>query len=406
MNQQEYMETIATRPIKHFNINLTNQCNLRCYYCFAEHNPRNISWETMQAVIDFAIHQWLEKEKWEDILNFTFFGGEPMLRYDDIIVPSVKYIKDIFKEKNIPTKYWPGFSITTNGTLLNREKLEFFKEHDFCVLLSIDGDEESQNFNRPKIDGSGSFADVKRNIPDIIELFPNITFRSTLTPYTVDKIMKNYFFAQDNGFKSYFLIPNECEPWTEEQKTMLTLQIGLMGEYFYESVSNQIDPLYFSPLMKAFEMIITPPPFEKGVHRCGLGTASVGISTEGKISGCQEYSSYIEENDLFYIGDVFNGIDIDKHLTLLNAYMKDNHIKPINNTCDENCICYNFCNRNTCPSKNYTLYKDMNLNSDIICHWKKTLYWEAELLLTRAAKENNKNFQKYLQFYLPKKRRV
>lgn len=405
ITKEQYLNEIATHPIRHFNINLTNQCNLRCYYCFAEHNPRNLSWETMKATIDFAINQYFEKGKWEDTLNFTFFGGEPMLRYEDIIIPSVKYVKDIFSKKDIEKKYWPGFSMTTNGTLLNRKSLEFFREHNFSLLLSIDGNEESQNVNRPKADGSGSFQEVKKNIPDLLELFPNTTFRSTLTPKTVDKIMDNYFFAQDMGFNSYFLIPNECEPWNEEQKLMLTYQMGIMGEYFYDCVSQQITPLYFSPLMKAFENLLVPPKFSKSVYRCGLGTASVGISTEGKISGCQEYSSYIENNDLFYIGDVFNGIDIDKHLVLLNSYMAEEHIKPNNSECNpEKCICYDMCNRNTCPSKNYTLYKNMNLTSDIICHWKRVCYYTAENLLEKAAKENNQNFKNYLKFYLPQGR--
>ena len=269
ITKEQYLNEIATHPIRHFNINLTNQCNLRCYYCFAEHNPRNLSWETMKAIIDFAINQYFEKGKWEDTLNFTFFGGEPMLRYEDIIIPSVKYVKDIFSKKDIEKKYWPGFSMTTNGTLLNRKSLEFFREHNFSLLLSIDGNEESQNVNRPKVDGSGSFQEVKKNIPDLLELFPNTTFRSTLTPKTVDKIMDNYFFAQDMGFNSYFLIPNECEPWNEEQKLMLTYQMGIMGEYFYDCVSQQITPLYFSPLMKAFENLLVPPKFSKSVYRCG-----------------------------------------------------------------------------------------------------------------------------------------
>ena len=44
----------------------------------------------------------------------------------------------------------------------------------------------------------------------------------------------------------------------------------------------------------------------------------------------------------------------------------------------------------------------MNLNSDIICHWKKICYYSAENLLERAAKENNKEFQQYLKYFLPK----
>ena len=117
MTREDYQKNIATRPIRHFNINLTNQCNLRCYYCFAEHNPRNITWDTMKATIDFAINQYLEKEQYEDTLNFTFFGGEPMLRYDDIIVPSVKYIKDIFK-----------INTNSNGVSLYIEQLAIYNK--------------------------------------------------------------------------------------------------------------------------------------------------------------------------------------------------------------------------------------------------------------------------------------
>lgn len=401
MTLEDYQKTIATRPIRHFNINLTNQCNLRCYYCFAEHNPKNLSWKTMQAIVDFAVKQYLEKNILEDTLNFTFFGGEPMLRYDEIIVPTVKYVKEIFMEKQLDKKYWPTYSITTNGTLLTRERLEFFHENNFCILLSIDGNEESQNLNRPKANGEGSFQDVEKNFKDLLELFPNTTFRSTLTPRTVDKIVDNYFFALDQGFQSFFLIPNECEPWTKEEKMLLTQQILLIGEIFYDYISQGQTPLYFSPLMKTFEACLLPISKEKTPFRCGLGTSSVGVTTDGKLSGCQEYSSYIKEGDLFYIGDVFNGIDVDKHLQLLNSYLEKSHIESKTYNCN-NCICYNMCNRNTCPSKNYTLHKDMNLNSDIICHWKKTLYYCAERILEKGAKDNNLNLQSYLIHFLPK----
>lgn len=403
LTKKEYEEKIFSYPIRHFNINITDNCNLRCYYCFAEHEIRDMSWETMKTTIDFALKQWLDKNKLDDTLNFTFFGGEPLLKYEDIILPSVDYIKKFFMDNKIDIKYWPGFSITTNGTLLDKKKLEFFKENHFSLLLSIDGNEQCQNYNRPKANGKGSFSDIMKNIPDLLRLFPNTTFRSTLTPYTVDKIMENYFFVQDLGFKHYFLIPNECEHWTEEQKIMMTYQMGIMMEYFYESVSNKIEPLYFSPIMKCFENLLQSNGIEKNVHRCGLGTTSVGISIDGKICGCQEYSSYIEEKDLFYIGDVFTGINKNKHLFLLNNYLENEHIQSQKQQCNENnCICYNYCNKNHCPSKNFTLYKNMNINSDIICHWKKICYTIAETLLERAAKENNIAFQQYLQYYFPK----
>jgi uncharacterized protein len=40
---------------------------------------------------------------------------------------------------------YPNFkySITTNGFLLDQEKIDFLDQHNFSVMLSMDGDEET-----------------------------------------------------------------------------------------------------------------------------------------------------------------------------------------------------------------------------------------------------------------------
>ena len=56
-------------------------------------------------------------------------------------------------------KYQDQFtwSITTNGTLLTEEKIQCFKENNGSILWSIDGDKETQDYNRPLITGESSF---------------------------------------------------------------------------------------------------------------------------------------------------------------------------------------------------------------------------------------------------------
>jgi uncharacterized protein len=68
--------------------------------------------------------------------SIFFFGGEPMLRFDDLIKPLV--------EKNPDFQY----SITTNGSLLTKERIDFLAKNNFSVMLSMDGNEETQNYNR------------------------------------------------------------------------------------------------------------------------------------------------------------------------------------------------------------------------------------------------------------------
>ena len=71
-----------------------------------------------------------------------------------------------------------GFSITTNGTLLTDEKIHFLAQHEFSVLVSLDGDKKShdryrifRNQNRPE-KRIGSFDTVIKNMTRFVELYP------------------------------------------------------------------------------------------------------------------------------------------------------------------------------------------------------------------------------------------
>ena len=70
--------------------------------------------------------------------TINFFGGEPLLRYYDIIEPLVLIV-----EKDYPDCF--NFGITTNGVLLDKEKIDFLYEHNIIPLLSMDGDKETQD---------------------------------------------------------------------------------------------------------------------------------------------------------------------------------------------------------------------------------------------------------------------
>ena len=80
-------------PITEICLNVTEECNLACRYCFTEHHPNFI---TLQVAKDAAT--WLYnnakiasqiKEK-EIIPTIGFFGGEPTLMWDSIIVPLIE----------------------------------------------------------------------------------------------------------------------------------------------------------------------------------------------------------------------------------------------------------------------------------------------------------------------------
>jgi uncharacterized protein len=68
---------------------LTNQCNLRCTYCYAssgKYRPRRMSWEVARSGIDFVMDEVIKNRS--SVITLGFHGGgEPTLNWD--VTPDV-----------------------------------------------------------------------------------------------------------------------------------------------------------------------------------------------------------------------------------------------------------------------------------------------------------------------------
>ena len=56
---------------------LSDECNLRCTYCFVDHKKNLMTREIGKKGIDFLFDGALETNK--NFIGITFFGGEPTL---------------------------------------------------------------------------------------------------------------------------------------------------------------------------------------------------------------------------------------------------------------------------------------------------------------------------------------
>ena len=99
---------------------LTNQCNKRCEYCDLDFKVKSLSFNELDLFIHF-----LKTNKADYTINF--FWWEPLLEFGKL-----KYFFDNSKQ------YVSKFSIWTNWVLLNKEKLEYFRQNNIIIYLSID----------------------------------------------------------------------------------------------------------------------------------------------------------------------------------------------------------------------------------------------------------------------------
>lgn len=105
-----------TENIKSFVIYPTNECNARCFYCFAKEEVQTnlkMSNRTIADVNEFIKNIVSEKDE----VVFRWFGGEPMMAVD-VIRKIVRALKS--DNRNIPYHS----IMTTNGSLFTTELLE------------------------------------------------------------------------------------------------------------------------------------------------------------------------------------------------------------------------------------------------------------------------------------------
>ena len=386
-------------------LNVTDSCNLACKYCFVQQKPHFMTIDLAKQTIDWLINNLIKRNELPNVdklekVDVTFFGGEPTLLYDDIIVPLVQYA-----EEKYPNKV--QFSITTNGTLLNKNRIDFLSNHNIIPLLSIDGAKETQDFNRPQRNGEGSFDLVEANIDYLLDKFPNTTFRATLYQPTVKNLYENYLYATKKGFKNIFICPNAREKWTEEHIKELEIEIGKIFADRILCYLNDYNPIGCTLIDKAFcdilvhDLQIYKNDFnnlniERNVYRCGIGTGSASVSYEGLIFGCQEQDSR-DTNDYFYIGDIFNGIDVERHKKILNDYNKQIELvceeKEFCNTCPLRTVCL----EDICPSVSHDMFNEFFIRPKIDCVFHRAIMSNAVAAMKILVDEaHNDKFKEYL----------
>lgn len=190
-NIHKHHLTFFSDDIEEIRFNLTEQCNLRCEYCYVDFKNKVLDIAVAKNIVDFFLMQdWGEK-------NFAFFGGEPLLEYKRL-VEIVEYISKQSKEKWKKVQY----SIATNFTIVNNEIADFLKEHDFNIHISFNGAKKTNDTLR---DMSSDL--VLKNIEKYFTLSEKakICILFAFGPQEVSDIYTNLKYLIWNGFREFNL---------------------------------------------------------------------------------------------------------------------------------------------------------------------------------------------------------
>lgn len=222
-------------------INPTLDCNFRCWYCYENHVFRSKIEPEILCKIKKLIHNIVVKQTMLEHFQLNFFGGEPLLGYNTVI-DIITYAEEVCHSsgKNI------SIAFTTNGYLLNAERIQVLSEH--CVnsmQITLDGNRDTHNKVRFSSARLGSYDKILENTKLLLKKNIHVTLRLN---YTSDNIAAMSDIVDDlsdlTAEERKFLTVHFFRVWQDSQGTDIKEIVNeTMGKYRDAGIMAYIYPL-------------------------------------------------------------------------------------------------------------------------------------------------------------------
>ena len=291
-------------------LNVTNQCNLSCAYCYEYSEdkivdttngkqPKFMTDETARQSIDLLFRESADIA----VVHVSFFGGETLMNYP-VLSRAVPYARAQAEAHGKRVE----FNLTTNATLLTGEMIGFLAEHDISVTVSIDGPREMQNKFRVFHDGKGSYDVLLPRVRELLRRHRSrpIGARVTLTSQVSDVLA--ILSSSDRGDRvpggrvragHHLAGPRPCPRWlgvrsdgdaVRGARRRVPRGGGAGRHHGFSNVSETLEEIH------------------KGVSKaypCGAGLGLMGVATGGDVALCHRFAG----SDEHKLGSVTEGID-------------------------------------------------------------------------------------------------
>lgn len=300
------------RKIERITLHISNDCNLRCKYCYANGGSygkvRNMMTpSTALQFVDYCC------KNFDTIENIVFFGGEPFLNCSVI-----ELVCKSFQEKynHGLLKYMPKFGAITNGTIISDNVFNVIQKYFSFITISADGPKEINDLNRVSQNGKGSFDTIDRFIRQIsrfnnlhIGIESTFTYQHIKLGYSREMI-RNFFIDR------YGISADIIDEISLDEENMGT-----------DNMQKPEDSIWFNSILST---VVN----KKSESKCQILHSTFAISTDGQIYPCHMNIG----DGIKPVASIWGSInDIDKNLENNTTYSLKN-----NPTC-LNCWAKNLC---------------------------------------------------------------
>lgn len=280
-------------------LKLGNACNLKCKHCHCS----TAYYKYNKDVIKYIINNKYEK--------IIFGGGEPL-----IYINLIKRIVD-----NLPSNM--KYKMVTNGTMLTYDLAEYFNNHNFKVIISYDGNNNSRD----------------RRFMQCWDEYSKINQKGVSTLFSVEnqdvfkfeqqlEMLRNRYMQNAIGASIWFNFPHQTIDNNNNETTL-----ELVKKYCKTmAVIIETDFIKYKQGQR-FNLSALGMGFEKWIRKSNargvkcFNSQKINLTIDGRFLLCP----YGEQ----YVGDIYTGIDWNK----VESYIPDKCKScPQWESCMNNCI--------------------------------------------------------------------
>jgi uncharacterized protein len=316
---------------------LTEDCNLRCSYCYysetyelsRNRTSKQMSVETGRKAIDYFFAQAAPKLALNPMrkLAVNFYGGEPMM--------AQRTLRELalYAKEHAPCDL--VFAVTTNGTMLCGDIVDFLVQNEFHVLVSLDGGPEDHDRNRVYSNGQGSFDKVSANLREFRRRYPDYRHLHVIGVFDwkTDLLRVNDFHAENADW----IPPLQMTSQANENDTNYYEQFTAEDLEQFRKGHQRLEEIYLDARLNGkpvptfarvyFEMRLVgallrkrqanlPFPIIPFTNTC-IPASKLAVRTDGTFDICERV------NGTMPIGHVDRGVDVGRVEEIIKQYNKE-----------------------------------------------------------------------------------
>ena len=269
--------------------------------------------------------------------EMDLFGGEP-LRNWHVVQQTIDYVHKQEKKHHKKIK----MSLTTNGMLLDKEKVKYLTDNHISLILSLDGRKEMHDRMRPDVNGNGTYDQIVKNLQYCVAHRNGEEYyvRGTFTRYNLD-FTTDVEDMLDHGFPAVSMEPvvgEDTESYSikEEDLPRVKEEYDRLAQLFIRR-EEEGRPFFFFH----FNMDLWKGPcLPKRLRGCGAGHEYLAVVPNGDIYPCHQFVG----REGYVLGNVYEGL---KNMKMMHDF-RTNHVftKPECVDCWAKFFCSGGCHAN------------------------------------------------------------